>query len=859
MTRKHRALLLTPTLTISAFYLLSPIAFASDMNSEAVSGNNESASFDPIFLKTSGQENVDLSRFENGASVLPGVYPAEIFVNGTPLTKGKIKFIEVAKNDAEPCLSPEIIQQINFRKEQLPAALKSGLDKNKECYFITQLVPQAHVEYNSGDQRLDLTFPQAMVSDYARGYVDPSLWSAGVPAFLLGYNANTYTTWSRGKSYNSAYAGINAGLNIGAWYFRHDGSYNWQDEIGGSYDSYNNYVQRDIPQVKGQVRIGETYSRGEVFDSIPFKGIELISDDRMLPQSQRGFAPDVRGVARTNAKVTVRQKGRVIYETTVTPGPFDIDDLYPTGYGGDLDVTVTEADGSTQNFIVPYTSVSQLLRPGNHKFDFVMGESNDKTLSIDPYFYQLSWQQGLTNYLTGYAGLQGGGVDMPDYYALLVGAAVNTPVGAFSFDVTQARVHLDEAEGNASSGQSYQISYSKYLSDLGSNLTLAAYRFSTSGYYDFSTAMQALDIEKNGGDLNNLWRPKNKFNITLNQSLSDGYGQMYISGFSQDYWNTGDTDLQYQVGYSNSWERLSYNLNVGRVRNQYGDMETNWQFNINVPIGSYDSGSVPMLTAAVSHDTSGRTGEQIGLSGTAGAESQYSYGVNASNYNQGTGSSVVLNGGWRTPYTNLNATYGAGDHYQNASLGMSGTVIAWQNGVVMTPYTGDNFAVIEAKGATGAKVGGYSNVKIDPWGHAAVPYLNPYEMNDITIDPKGISDSVELENTNERVAPLDGAVSQIVFKTKSGTPILVNARLDNGNPVPFGSEITDSKGEIIGSAGQSGIIYARVAEQKGTLTVRWNKNSNATCHINYILAPTNLKSKSVAIQRFNSLCERGSL
>ncbi len=43
-------------------------------------------------------------------------------------------------------------------------------------------------------------------------------------------------------------------------------------------------------------------------------------------------------------------------------------------------------------------------------------------------------------------------------------------------------------------------------------------------------------------------------------------------------------------------------------------------------------------------------------------------------------------------------------------------MIAWPQGVVMTPYTGDTFAVVEAKGATGAKVGGYSGVRIESMG-----------------------------------------------------------------------------------------------------------------------------------------------
>ncbi|MCS5946626.1 fimbria/pilus outer membrane usher protein [Klebsiella variicola subsp. variicola] len=52
----------------------------------------------------------------------------------------------------------------------------------------------------------------------------------------------------------------------------------------------------------------------------------LASSDAMLPDSQKGFAPIHPWDSRTNAQVTVRQNGYVLYQTHV-PGAFVIDDL----------------------------------------------------------------------------------------------------------------------------------------------------------------------------------------------------------------------------------------------------------------------------------------------------------------------------------------------------------------------------------------------------------------------------------------------------------------------------------------------------------------------------------------------------
>jgi outer membrane usher protein len=847
MSRQFRYSLLAvaamTTMTAAAKASVMPTA---DNAVEGFSGA-ESIRFDPVFLNTSDSQKVDISRFERGDSALPGSWPTDIYVNGNPVAQENVLFVEQEDKRVLPCMSADILKQINLNYDNLPGVFNHALRQGQECYALEHLLPGTAVNYDSSMQRLDISVPQAMMRNTARGYVSPALWDTGIPAAILGYNASTYTTRSHGRSFTSSYAGINAGLNLGAWYFRHDGNYNWQERTGGEYQSVNNYVQRDIPAIMGRVRLGETSTSGQLFDTLPFRGIELASDDRMLPQSRRGYAPNIRGIARTNARVSIRQNGRLIYETTVPPGSFVIDDLYPTGYGGNLDVAVTEADGSVQTFQVPYASVTQLLRPGMHRYDFVTGELNDSAVSFRPTLYQATYQRGLTNILSGYGGVQGSGAD---YYALQLGTAVSTPVGAFSADVTQARVHLKSTAKTANSGQSYQLSYSKYLPDTDSNLTIAAYRFSTSGYYDYLTAMRAIDQERRGGTTAIL-RPKNRFNVTMNQGLPAGWGQVYLTGYTQNYWSHANSDLQYQMGYSNSLGRVNFNLSAGRVRNTRGKMENNWLFNMSLPLGDYRQKHVPMLTSGLNRNSNGRMGGQVGVSGTYGDDYQYNYGMTATSYNQNVGSSVSLNGGWRSPYTNLTGNYGTGKHYQNMSVGASGTVIAWPGGVVATPYTGDTFAVVEARNAKGAKVGGYPGIRIDGFGHAAIPYLNPYEMNEITLDPKGLPQEVELDNTSEKVAPYSGAVSKVVFKTRKGIPLLITTRQRNGEPVPFGAEVFDDADVNVGSVGQMGQAYARVEKENGQLIVRWGSGVEQQCSLTYRVSGEGSKG----FRRLNAICE----
>ena len=100
----------------------------------------------------------------------------------------------------------------------------------------------------------------------------------------------------------------------------------------------------------------------------------------MYPDSERGFAPAIHGVALSNAKVQIRQNNIVIYDTVVPPGPFDITDLYPTGFGGDLVVSVTESDGSVRTFNVPFSATPMALREGRLRYSLILRSRRSLTL-----------------------------------------------------------------------------------------------------------------------------------------------------------------------------------------------------------------------------------------------------------------------------------------------------------------------------------------------------------------------------------------------------------------------------------------------------------------------------------------------
>lgn len=789
----------------------------------AAGSDNGDVEFNTSFLDSAYTAGLDLKQFSHGNGMLAGEYLADIWLNDDLITTQKLTFGKMADGKVVVCLTPELLSRLNIRPAALQntAALTTG-----KCTPVEQVIPTARLTWDSGQQKLVIAVPQEDLEKTARGSVPPSLWQSGTLAAFAAYNASAYQSTSGGETFNSQYLSLNSGLNMGGWYLRHNGSLTRQTGSGSQYQSINTYVQHDVTPLLGRFLAGQANTSGRLFDSLSYTGVSLFSDDQMLPESQRGYAPEIRGIARSSARVTVRQSGNVIYETTVPAGAFVINDLYPTGYGGDLNVTVREADGSESTFLVPYASVADLLRPGASRYEVVAGKYRRPAGRDGQPFYQASWQQGITNSLTLYGGAQ----FSTDYQAYQAGSAVSTPLGALAFDVTQANTTTIR---DRLSGQSYRITYNKLISDTQSNIALAAYRFSTKGYLDFAQAMEYQNLQKGNADSPGLlYRTKNRYSLTLSQGLAEGWGTLSVTGLAQNYWDRNGNDMQYQFGYSNRWKRVSYSLTAARNRAPEGSMQTSWLVSFSLPLGEERPVT---FSSAVSHDSGGGLAEQVSLAGTAGERQQMSWGVSGTHSEQ-SGSTGSVNGQYLSPWTSVNASAGVGRDSRTLSAGLSGSVVAHPHGVTLTPYTGDTWVVVNAPSAAGAEVSSYPGLKLDHWGNAVMPASMPYQRNQVSLDPKNLSQQVELESTTQNVVPRAGAVVVAEFATQQGYALLLTpARPEEG--LSFGTTVTDSQGNAAGMVGQGGMVYARVNARTGKLfATRDGEGKASTCIIPFRIA-----------------------
>ncbi|EMR0822134.1 fimbrial biogenesis outer membrane usher protein [Klebsiella pneumoniae] len=311
---------------------------------------------------------VDLQRFNQQAGQPPGAYPVSWQVNGVTLDARKtVTFRQNDRGQLTPCLKPEDLLQAGVN----PAVLSQAPGATpRSCPELNALLPGSTVNFDFAHQRLVMTIPQALMTHRARDNIPSALWDEGISAFQSNYRYSGASQRTReGSTERDNYLMLKSGVNVGAWRLRASNSLTANSDDKPQWATSGAWLERDLTRWQSELTLGDTFTSGDVFDAVQFQGISLASSDAMLPDSQKGFAPTIRGIARTNAQVTVRQNGYVLYQTYVTPGAFVIDDLYPTASSGNLEVAVKESDGEIRRFTQPYASVTSMQREGSSHGD----------------------------------------------------------------------------------------------------------------------------------------------------------------------------------------------------------------------------------------------------------------------------------------------------------------------------------------------------------------------------------------------------------------------------------------------------------------------------------------------------------
>ena len=775
----------------------------------------EDIQFNTDILDVKDRENYDLSQFSRKGYILPGMYSLAIQLNEQRLPEQNIDFI-APENDpdgSEACLTTNIIAQLGLKK----SALRDLTWWHDGQCLATASLPGMEIRTDLSTVTLYVSVPQAYL-EYSHPDWDPPVrWENGIPGALFDYNVNVQTQKQKNSDAGTSHylsANGTAGINAGAWRLRGD----WQarhertpHQTGTEqpWQWSRIYAYRALGEMGARLTLGENYLNSAMFDSFRYTGVNVATDDAMLPPNLRGYAPEVTGVARTNARVVISQQGRLIKEVQVAAGPFRIQDL-SSAVNGTLDVLIEEQDGNEQRLQVDTATIPYLTRPGLVRYKVTVGQPSDWEHRLNGSLFasgEFAW--GISNGWSLYGGLLGDS----HYQAMSLGLGRDLLMfGALSADITESRVRI--ADRALLRGRSYRLSYSKRFDSTNSQITFAGYRFSEKNFANMNDYLAA----RLQGEWSRYGRSKEMYTLSFNQHIAPLGLTAYLNYNHQTYWDRPESD-SYTLTMSRSfdfWRFRNVNLSLTGFRNKYrNDTDEGMYLSLSVPLGE---------RSRLSYGGAFNRREQrnnVSFYDRPSDNQSYQIGVGK------TQQQKEVNGfyGYNGSIADVTAT-GSWVENQYESYGMS-----LQGGATLTPQgaalhrissTGGTRMLIDTHGVSGIPIADagrstYTNY----FGKAVVGSMNDYSRNSVSIDVAKLPDSAEALRSVSQATLTEGAIGYRSFEVVSGDKAMAFIRLADGSVPPFGATVLNGKQQETGIVSDDGHVYLSGIQPGGVMSVRW--------------------------------------
>lgn len=789
-----------------------------------------SVEFNTDILDAEDRDNIDLARFAEAGYIIPGDYTLGLMVNDHNIKDVDISFFERPQKIYEENSHPPV--EACVTRQLLPfLGLKPDVEEKViwwhegTCADFSEL-PGIDVQGDISAATLKISVPQAWLEYQDANWLPPSRWEDGVTGALVDYNVNSTFTRSRSgeQSQNVSGTGV-VGANFGPWRLRGDWQSNYNRTAGSQRSTQNSfdwsriYAYRSLRDISAKLTIGEDYLISDLFDSWRYTGLSVVSDDRMLPPRLRGYAPEVTGIAKTNAKVIISQQGRVIYQTTVASGPFRIQDLSDS-VNGQLDVKVEEQDGSVQTFQIDTATIPYLTRPGQVRYKASAGRPSTYAHHIEgPAFGQGEVSWGVTNAWS----LYGGGIFADHYNAFAIGIGRDLwELGALSADITQSVAQFPN-EGTRQ-GKSWRLSYSKRFDEINSEVTFAGYRFSEKNYMSMG---EYLDARYYGGTINH---DKELYTITANKNFVDTRLSLFLNWSHQTYWDRDASD-RYSLSLSSyfdlgNWKNMS--ATVSAARSEYnGRKDDAGYLNISVPFGS---GTIS-YNGVIANDSYAQTtgwyqrlnnGDSYRLqAGTRNGRND-SMSTQASAYYMHNGDTADLT-------TTISWVQ---DSYSSAGIALSGGMTASTEGAALHPggIRGGTRMMVSTDGVSGVPVEKYEHT--NRYGIAVVPDISSYYRVTTSLDVNNLPDDIETSGSAISEAVLtEGAIGFRRFEVIKGEKIIAVINLNDGSHPPFGASVRNAQNKELGIVSEGGLTWISGINPNETLSVNWGSSSSCKIQI----------------------------
>ncbi|OBU09627.1 fimbria/pilus outer membrane usher protein [Morganella psychrotolerans] len=789
-----------------AFSLFSGAVYASEFNTD--------------ILDAEDLQNVDLSQFSVAGYVPPGDYILTLFTNGQRMGAPRDVTVypqKAASEGSSVCIPADTSDLLGLTPESKE---KITLSHDGKCLDFSAL-SGVQTKVDLPTLSLKLNIPQAWLEYSDPDWTPPALWEEGINGAFIDYNLNANVT-SQSDGLKQTYASANgiAGVNLGVWRLRGDYSANYQKNSGNqfsredsNFDFSRLYAFTSLKTIASILTVGENYFYSDVFDAWQYTGISLESDDRMLPPKLVGYAPEIIGVANTNATVTVRSQDRVITETSVPPGPFRIQTL-DSGIRGVLDVTVREENGEERKFSINTASLPYLTRPGRLIYKLAAGKTryNAHDLAGSPVAAgELSY--GLTNAWSLYGGAQ----ISKDYQSAAIGIGRDLfAFGALSVDITQSIARQSE---KSLQGRSYRVNYSKSFENIRTDITFAGYRFADR---DYRSLTQFMDSER----ISDIGRAqKENYQVYLNKHFDDF--NISVNYQYSTYW-TDKPQTQYGIYASTNFnipalsqQNVNLSLSASRTERQNGYKDDAVNVYLSIPLYSGHS----LTFSEYANRSNGRTQYSHNV-GYSGYDDQSSYNLNTGyTHGQDRDSQSNFSGYYSRNLSqavlSANASYVPGQ-YHSYGGSVSGGMTATLHGVALhRNANGDTRLMIETPNADGVPLEN-GITKTNYFGLAVLPDISSYRKSTASINTSQLPDNMETLETTTDITLTKGAIGYRRMQVMIGEKLFAVLSLADGSKPPLGASVRNADNRELGIVGENGVTWIVGVSPKEILSVHWS-------------------------------------
>ncbi|HTJ94095.1 MAG TPA: fimbria/pilus outer membrane usher protein, partial [Pararobbsia sp.] len=625
------------------------------------------------------------------------------------------------------------------------------------------------------------------------------------------------------------------------------------------YRATRTYADRPIPEWDALLRVGEIDTDSFVDRPIPMLGVSIASDERMLADTVRGYAPAIRGVAPARSTVIVKQQGRTILDTIVPAGPFALTDLRPVASRGDLDVVVIANGREVQHNHIPSATLPRMVREGAHRFAMSAGRAiRGRTR---PFLVSTSMRYGLTNRTTLQAGTQW----TRGFANAGAGFASNTFAGAWAVDLDTALSRSSRSHYDTSA--LWRLGFASASASARSAWSASASWRTGRGRIDLSEWLATRSSRRARGATTNGIATGTR-EVRLSTMLSYAWPSRVASHASASLRRARDSScascamsgMSAELGIATQFGAAAVSLGIAHSR-EFGHplRQTRISIDVRAPLSSEPRS--PHIASRIDMDDAQHLSQRWTLSGfanpihatfdgaaianTANDDHDEANTLHASDASDASPLTYAISVSCRTrdaqplfapglvrlhqaldacvripaaasidlAYRDrLGETFASLSGTRTVSIRREGALVVHRGGLTWGSAAGmagrGTFALLDTAGVGGIPLIGMADVRSDSHGFALIPSLRPYRSNAIEVDVARAPRGVALTATTRDVVPLPGAIVRVQLGAKYLQRQRIRIALADGSAPPRGARIVDARGQSVAPIGRRGRVRA---------------------------------------------------